>query len=464
MLAAHKDQENLVSIHQANAVTKHQNQGSTRSTLQPKTPGTRYPKTPLKIPLNDENGVRALGGKSNLVNKTNGDKSQWVTPAEPRTGRPVLGDKTTNAKARFNQQTIGKTPSIRDIEKSQAKPTTVSRPKSSAPKSDSYKIQILQDTTSDPLSTSEPDTNAPPPEPLPYESDVWPAGVLTFDAIRPENRMNGYYEHYHNRRDENGMTRVDREMKAAQERRFREADAKIRKDLDEDFKWDLGLLDSPKRMQQIVPARDPEPLEKKFVRPGGLAKAPSTMNSRRAASALGMASKLPTTSSTLQRRPLATRTAASTNVTSSKLPSFMQPTMSKPRPAIAAPRPQPSSTAGLAASRSTLGYTKGRSASSAIQAAGQQHVRGRSEAPSRMPTRASSSASNHSAATVTPANYAKDHVVAKPEFVSIFDEPPKDENEEDDIDCSLFDRDNGDSSIVSGQGEGEGEFRLELSP
>lgn len=82
MLAAHKDQENLVSIHQANAVTKHQNQGSTRSTLQPKTPGTRYPKTPLRIPLNDENAVRALGAKSFLANNPNGDKAQqWVTPA-----------------------------------------------------------------------------------------------------------------------------------------------------------------------------------------------------------------------------------------------------------------------------------------------------------------------------------------------------------------------------------------------
>lgn len=86
MLAAHKDQENLVSIHQANAVTKNQNQnqnqGSTRSTLQPKTPGTKYPKTPLKIPLNDENAVRTLGPKSFLANNPNGDKSQqWVTPA-----------------------------------------------------------------------------------------------------------------------------------------------------------------------------------------------------------------------------------------------------------------------------------------------------------------------------------------------------------------------------------------------
>lgn len=82
MLRAHQDQENLVSIHQANAATK---QHGTTRTLQPKTPGVRYPKTPLKIPLNDENVVRVLGGKSIITNKTKGDKAQWQTPAGKQT-------------------------------------------------------------------------------------------------------------------------------------------------------------------------------------------------------------------------------------------------------------------------------------------------------------------------------------------------------------------------------------------
>ncbi|ROW09013.1 hypothetical protein VMCG_02685 [Cytospora schulzeri] len=465
MLAAHKDQENLVSIHQANAVTKNQNQGSTRSTLQPKTPGARFPKTPLRIPLNDENAVRAMGGKSLLANKPNGDQAQqqWVTPADPRTGRAVLGDKTTNAKAHVSQQTLGKTP---------ANTTTVSRPKSSAPKPESSKLQILQDTSFDPLS-SEPDTNAPPPEPLPYESDVWPAGVLTLDAIRPENRLNGHYEHYHNRRDENGMTRLDREMKAAQEKRFREADAQIRKDLDEGFKWDLGLLDSPKKTPQVIPARDLGPVEKRPIRPSGIAKAPLTINSRRAAQALGMTSKLPTAPA-IQRRPLATRRSPSANAAAvSKLPSFMRPTLSKPRPVTGVPRAQPSSTAGIAASRSTLGYTKGRTASSAIHVAGQQ-ARGTPDAPARVLTPTASIASGNSDATVTPASYAKDHPVARPEFVSIFDEPPKDNSEDDDdIACSLFGDDvvdDDDAADLLDEGgdededDDESESRMDLTP
>lgn len=82
MLRAHQDQENLVSIHQANAASKQH--GTTRA-LQPKTPGARYPKTPLRVPLNDENVVRGLGGKSILANKTKGDRAQWQTPAGKRT-------------------------------------------------------------------------------------------------------------------------------------------------------------------------------------------------------------------------------------------------------------------------------------------------------------------------------------------------------------------------------------------
>lgn len=61
MLAAHHDQENLV-LHQPVNGGKPAAQGTRH--LQPKTPGARYPKTPLKVPLNDENAARVLGGKS----------------------------------------------------------------------------------------------------------------------------------------------------------------------------------------------------------------------------------------------------------------------------------------------------------------------------------------------------------------------------------------------------------------
>lgn len=373
----------------------------------------------------------------------------------------MLGDKTTNTKPR--QQAVGKTPAIGDIEKSQVRPTTVSRTKPAATKVDSSKLQILQDITSDPLST-EPDTNPPPPEPLPYESDVWPDGVLTFDGIRPQNRLRGHFDYYHNRKDENGTTRIDREMEAAKVRRHKEAEAKIREDMEQGFKWDLGLLESPKK-RKAVPANVPGTTDKPPVRPGATTRAPSTITSRRAASALGMADKTSTMSTTnLQRKPLAPKTAAATNA--SKLPSFMQPTRARPAlpSAVVTSRPRPPSTAGLAASRSTLGYSKGRSASSALHdgatAQDQQHVRCRSEARSRVFSRTASAASD---TTITPASYAKHNASSKPDFVSIFDVTPR---ADEDVGGSLFGSSGcgGADDLFGAIERDEDEFQLELSP
>lgn len=352
----------------------------------------------------------------------------YASDTEPRTGRPVLGNKTTNAKARLIQPTASKTPAARELDgRSQLRPTTTSRPKSSAPKADSSKLQILLDNT-DPLS-GDVDTNPAPPPEQPYESDVFPAGALTFDAARPENRMKGYYGYYHNRRDENGMTRVDREMKAKQERRFREADARIRRDMDE-VTWDLGL-ESPKKQSILAP----QDVNNTVVRPGATSKtAPSTLNARRAASALGMVPK-PSTATVTQRRPLSSAKPAGSD---RSLPSFMQPTKarqqptstatsilaSRPKAATAASASSSSSTAaGVAASRSTLGYTKGRSASSVLYSRRQPEV----PAAVRSLARSESTASDR---TITPASYTRDTMEAKPDFVSIFDVPL----EEDDAD------------------------------
>lgn len=330
---------------------------------------------------------------------------------EPRTGRAVLGDKTTNAKTRNNQTINGKNAAVREIHQSKARPTTVSRNKNHAPKTESSKLQILLDH-SDPLS-NEPDTNPPPPRESPYESDVFPAGVLTFDAIRPENRLKGYYDFYHNRRDENGMTRVDREMKVAQDRRWKDAEGRIMKDIDE-MEWDLGL-DSPKKTS-VVPFQDTA--DKKVVRPSTANRAPSTLASRRAASVLGMASDKP---STTQRKALSVKSTMTSDTT--RVPSFMQPTKAKQTTTAStsslAIRPRAPS---AVASRSTLGYNKGRTASSVVHS----HARGKSEAP---PARvvAGRPVTSASDATVTPSSYARDTAAARPEFVSIFDVPPEED-------------------------------------
>ncbi|CAN8095948.1 unnamed protein product [Discula destructiva] len=449
MFATH-DQENLVSVHQTAAATKQQQQNA--RTLQPKTPGARYPKTPLKIPLNDVRGFgRGAGGKHVLgINKPIADRSQFVTPGEPRTGRPVLGDKTTNAKSRRDQTIAAKAPAVRE-------PTTVaSRPKSFAPKTDSSKLQILLDH-SDPLS-DEVDTNPEPPPQMPYQSDVWPADIITFDAAKPANRLTGYYDWYHNRRDENGETRIDREMKAKQEQRFREGEAHIRKEIDE-MTFDLGL-ESPKKKQQPLPMLAPQDPNKKATRPAVTAgkTVPSTLNSRRAASALSMAppTKAPSssTSTPMQRKPLSAKPVSS----------YMQPVRARHQPqqqqapnfnaTTLASRPKvsgPSSTAaGLAASRSTLGYHKGRTARSVLDA--------RSANPNKaaLPL-AARSETVASGKTITPASYARDATEARPDFVSIFDVPL------DEADADLFGSGPGIESLFGDEdGEDEDDFQLDL--
>lgn len=334
--------------------------------------------------------------------------SAYKPTTEPRTGRPVLGDKTTNAKARLNHPTAAKTG---------LRPTTAGRPKPFAPKADSSKLHILTDL-SDPLSI-EVDTNPEPPGEEPYQSEVWPAGVVTFDAAKPANRLKGYYSWYHNRRDENGETRIDREMKARQEQRFRDADAKIRHEID-NMTFDLGLDDSPENPHK--PLLAPQDPKKRVTRPVASAHktAPSTLTSRRAASALSMAPpKAPASASSTQRKPFESKT----------LPSYMQPIRSRQQTpsssttmALASrPRIPSSSTAGLVASRSTLGYTKGRTARSAL------HGRSASSsdaappsASSRAFTRFETTASD---STITPESYAREAAAARPAFMSMFDAP-----------------------------------------
>ena len=87
MMLAARDQENLVHGHQQAAASKPLNQ-STRQ-FPPKTPGNKPPKTPFKAPLNDENGLGALGGgKTGAKVNARGDEN--FTIAGKKGG---LGDK-----------------------------------------------------------------------------------------------------------------------------------------------------------------------------------------------------------------------------------------------------------------------------------------------------------------------------------------------------------------------------------
>ncbi|KAK4193024.1 hypothetical protein QBC35DRAFT_458745 [Podospora australis] len=454
MLAAHHDQEN-VYLHQADA-SKHQ--------LQAKTPGARYPKTPLKVPLNDENANHGFGGKSILKSKGNNEnnvtlgkgnvlgkpgKQALVTPA-PRTGRAPLGNKTTNAKARANEHPHGGKETV----KTGQKPTTTNRQKQAAPQIGGAKVEVRTDTN--PLADDDEPEYAPPkPQDLPYESDVCPGGVLTFEGLKPENLFNGYYQYYFHRVDDNGKTALERSMEERQQRNFELGDEQIRLDMEE-FDWSISDVPESKDLSNLksesatVQAQPVVAVVKKTTT-ALASRQPSTLSSRRAATALATTSKAARPPTSRLGKPT-TATATLPKVHSRGLP--LLPKRKPTQPVVQTSRLSRQRAGSVTASRSTLGYSKGRSVlSSATQAQNRPTnttattttttTSATSTATPRLPesapksrslTRCVSTASSGSSdATITPARFAQSSQDwKKPDFLSIFDV-----DDDDDTLCGL---------------------------
>lgn len=376
MLAA-RDQENLVHGHQQAAASKPLNQIT-------KTPGNKYPKTPLKIPLQDENAPAGFGGKSVKGKELEGfaigkngktfDKNAFVTPMGPRTRAP-LGQKTTNAKAKAFQTPAGPAPE-KELEKTQVPKTSARRPKK-VTHAETVKLQIHGDES--PLQEREVEYAPPKPNDLPYESDEFPRNCLNYDALKPGNLMRGLYDTYYNQVDENGMTKIEREYAEGYKKAARDTDERILKMLEEE--WTVG--DVPETFQHLnkKQPRAMEPAKKIGSVPQLPSKVPGTIASRKAASALSVApnsAAVPPKTSKPPTKPVTSFLSRSKPVAS--LPVNMSTTRH--------------STA-MAASRSTLGYTKGRSASGVLQ-----------KREGGM-TRSVSNLSQGSDTTITPARFAE---------------------------------------------------------
>ncbi|SPO00681.1 uncharacterized protein DNG_03429 [Cephalotrichum gorgonifer] len=399
MLAAHHDQENVLKSHQMTGKP-----GSRQ--LAPKTPGPRYPKTPMKIPLNDENapatgGKGLLGGGKNTVMK----KQALATPMGTRQRAP-LGNKTTNAKARAAPVPGGVKEKIQEIEQSQAKQASVQKPKPKHAGTAPAKLHVRNDEQE----AGEPDIEYIPPRPtdLPYESDVFPDGVLTFEGLKPENLLRGYYERYHDPVEEDGVRRKDRLFEERLQKALKEGDERILRDI-ENTDWSVSDVPGAKQIseeQQKKLAHGSRPASAAdTTRSSRIAnRRPPTITSRRAASALSMAS---TQREKKPQVPLQIR----------KPRSFL-PGRNVSMPIVPA-KSRPEGVIAEAASRSTLGYSKGRSASSAVNA---------KRTVSRTPSTASVS-SNGSDVTITPANFQKMQdaklnrvdELSRPQFLSVFD-------------------------------------------
>ncbi|KAM4055945.1 hypothetical protein HRG_002870 [Hirsutella rhossiliensis] len=359
MLAAHRDQENLV--HTTQVPTKQQ----------PKTPGARYPKTPLGFRNNDENAPTAFAGKTGmgggagttiraggnekLMAKGTGKGPAMVTPMETRPRAP-LGNKTTNVKARADRSAGAK-----EVEKTQTKQVTVQKPKQKPAELVPAKLSILPDGESPCDDGEEPEYAPPLPTPLPYESDVLPKGGLTFEGLG-KNFLKGFYQHFHNPVDDNGVSREEAKFRAEMQAVLKQAEERNEREtagLDWNIE-DLVETESSTR-RKPEPDRESVPSRSRLIKRAPQ-KNPPTLASRRAASALAIPtdSKRPVMAAGPPSRSVSTRRPLSALIAGSK--ARKQPPV--PQPALLG------NSAGEVASRTTIGYNKGRTASSMIQSQG----------------------------------------------------------------------------------------------
>ncbi|KAF4120161.1 Conserved hypothetical, protein [Geosmithia morbida] len=433
MLAAHRDQENLVHSHQA---------GPGKQQM-PKTPGARYPKTPLRPGHNDENAPTAFAGKTglggtkagNTMTKGNGNQG-LSTPMGKRAllpdgegfhcsnlshhigqrSRAPLGAKTTNAKARAAPDT-GVKGIVKEIEKTALKQPTAQKPK---PKS-ALQIEVKNDPEPTPQDGEEPEYAPPRPAELPYESDLLPKGGLSMEGLKRENLFLGYYEHFINPIDENGVSRRDRQLKDEMRSVMDRAVRKNQKDLDE---VDWNTSDSTQSTTRMIKQKPdaPEVAEAKMARKVRVnpvdKQQPSTIRARKAASTLAVHTdgprktaprKTPTPTVAPARRPLS-------SLMTGRKPAKSNLQEMKTRDS--------NNTAAEAASRTTLGYNKGKSAS------GMVHPRAPSQASSvsgRSTTKTPVRRDDESDLTITPARIrpAEQH---RPRFTSIFEPESDDED------------------------------------
>ncbi|KAL8856640.1 MAG: hypothetical protein Q9178_006796 [Gyalolechia marmorata] len=240
MLAA-RDQENLIHGHQAAAAAKPLNQGIKQ--LAPKTPGNKTAKTPIRLPLNDENGTTAFGGGKKTAGKGNensifggkkggiAENKAFVTPMGPRNRAP-LGAKTTNAKAKAFQ-TPAPAQNENDPNKTIRKSVSARKPK---PKVSHPETTILDDILADKEALDEREIEYMPPKPqdMPdYPDDDLPE--LDFSALQGPHRFAGLFEHLANEPDGEGLSyfqRKEMEEKKTNEYLDKKGEAEIQLAID----------------------------------------------------------------------------------------------------------------------------------------------------------------------------------------------------------------------------------------
>ncbi|CAG8192952.1 unnamed protein product [Penicillium olsonii] len=331
-MLALRDQENLVNTHQTAAAAKPLNQ---TSKFAPKTPGKR----------NDENNPLAFGGrtvKGNANRLENGKppKDAFITPMD----RAPLGMKTNNPKAK-NLQTPAP---FGGTIKTNRRQSTAQKLKKAAPITQQPQLKVHSDVPVDDV----PDIEYMPPKPrdLPdLPDDV--TYDTTFPQFQPRNRALGLESVY-------GKQQVGSDGLTAKQRKFKEDSAACDKMVDEMILKQLeGVGFEELGEREPAKTRKPQALCSKGPTSVRQTRSVSTLRSREAAAALSgsQPTEPPRTTPTPTRRVASLASSASSLI--------------MPKRHARAPS-NPSSmrnTAAAANSRTTVGYSKGRSVSSDLR-------------------------------------------------------------------------------------------------
>lgn len=261
---------------------------------------------------------------------------------------------------------------VKEIEKPQLKPTTTRKPMQKAP--------VLLDVKNDEPGSPEdgflePEYAPPRPIDLPFESELLPKGGLVMEGLKKENLYRGFYNQFCNPIDDDGVSKQTKQFNNEIETVMERAITDNAKELDA-LGWNEADLEPS--LKKISPVPDTrEAAEAKMarkVRNRPATAQPSGSMSRKAAVALAHSSRsskptlakpTPRVGQTPTRKPLA-------SVVSRRQPAG-RGTLAKPSPKSAS-----TTSAGSFVSRNTIGYSKGKSASSAIRPAdpSQTHSRG----------------------------------------------------------------------------------------
>ncbi|CAG8298254.1 unnamed protein product [Penicillium nalgiovense] len=334
-MLALRDQENLVNTHQTAAAAKPLNQSKQ---LAPKTPGK---------PRNDENnplafGNRTVKGKGNRQENGKPVNNAFITPMVK--DRAPLGMKTTNLKAN-NLQTPAPFGGTTKQPKTNRRQSTAQKIRKAAPVTQQAQTKVHIDAADD-----VPDIEYMPPKPrdLPdLPDDV--TYDTTFPQFRPKNRALGLESVYGKQQvGSDGLTAKQRKFKEDSEACDRMVDDMIMKQLDDIGFESSGENESAKALQpNAIPPKRPTSTARHT-------RSVSTLRARDAAAALN--GSQPTAAPRVAPPPKPRVSSLASSLVMPKRNARVPSNPSSMR-----------NTAASVNSRTTVGYSKGRSVSSTLK-------------------------------------------------------------------------------------------------